>query len=81
MLLLNQSAGTAATLLDTIAVGDASDEAADDASDNNTVVSFLRVDPGSHLSEAGVRHRDSRPRARSSSSLLSFGDVGLVQEA
>ena len=59
---------------------DASDEASDDASDNNAVVSFLRVDPGSHLSEAGVRHRDSRPRARSSLSLLWFGDLGLVQE-
>ncbi|WP_302702552.1 hypothetical protein [uncultured Actinomyces sp.] len=35
-------------------MGDASDEAADDASDNNAVVSFLRVDPGSHL-RAGAR--------------------------
>ena len=46
-------------------------------------MSFLRVDPGSHLSEAGARHWDSRPRARSSLSrrpVVVFGDVGLVQE-
>ncbi|WP_455956014.1 hypothetical protein [Actinomyces sp.] len=36
---------------------DASDEAADDASVNNTVVSFLRADRGSHLRADARRPR------------------------